>query len=496
MFEAAELGRTLSKEEYAREVPLLRAALLEAEHGLVDQKRFAVVILINGVDGAGKGETVNLLHTWMDPRHLETHGLTEPTDEEREQPFMWRFWRMLPPRGKIGIFFGSWYTDPIVERVNRRGDSGELDRTLERIVRFERMLANEGLLLLKFWFHLSKQAQRRRLNSLAKDPRTAWRVTQDELRNFRRYDRFRRVSETVLRRTSTAEAPWIIVDGSDERHRSVTVGRAIQVAIKKRLESHNGVGKRHEPSPVVLAADPADKVALLRSLELGQRLERAAYDEALNDYQGRLSRLFRRRRMRKHAVVAVFEGSDAAGKGGAISRLVWALDARQYQIVPIAAPTDEEQRQPYLWRFWRNLPRRGRLAVFDRSWYGRVLVERVEQLAAEADWQRAYEEINDFEEQLCRSGIVLAKFWLQISPDEQLRRFEERQAASFKRYKITDEDWRNRAKWDLYEVAVTDMVERTSTEIAPWTLVEANDKYFARIKVIRTVVERLEAALG
>ncbi len=195
-------------------------------------------------------------------------------------------------------------------------------------------------------------------------------------------------------------------------------------------------------------------------------------------------------------MVLVFEGNDAAGKGGSVRRIIQALDARSYRVIPVAAPTEEERDQPYLWRFWRNLPRKGRFAIFDRSWYGRVLVERVEGFCSQADWMRAYGEINDFEEQMVRHRTVVVKLWLSISKDEQLKRFEEREKIGFKRFKITDEDWRNREKWDEYEMAVCDMIDRTSSEIAPWTLVEANDKYFARVKVLETLCERIEVALG
>ena len=191
----------------------------------------------------------------------------------------------------------------------------------------------------------------------------------------------------------------------------------------------------------------------------------------------------------------MFEGLDAAGKGGAIRRVTQALDARQLPRLPVAAPTDEEKAQPYLWRFWRHLPRTGHVAIFDRSWYGRVLVERVEGFASEDEWLRAYGEINDFEEELADDGIVVVKFWLAISKEEQLRRFEEREQSAFKRFKITDEDWRNREKWDEYDDAVNDMVDRTSTPQAPWTLVEAEDKHWARVKVLKTLCDRLTREL-
>jgi polyphosphate kinase 2 (PPK2 family) len=185
---------------------------------------------------------------------------------------------------------------------------------------------------------------------------------------------------------------------------------------------------------------------------------------------------------------------DAAGKGGAIRRITAGIDARQYQVIPIAAPTEEERAQPYLWRFWRHIPRLGRFVLFDRSWFGRVLVERVEGFATEDAWSRAYREINEFEEQLSTNGIIICKFWLAVTKEEQMKRFKEREATERKRYKITPEDWRNRKKWDDYIVAASDMIDRTSTAYAPWTVVEANDKYSARIKVLETLTKRMRDA--
>jgi polyphosphate:AMP phosphotransferase len=353
------------------------------------------------------------------------------------------------------------------------------------------MLMDEGALILKFWFHLSKQQQRIRLKTLESDPKTRWRVTETDWKHFKIYDTFRTVSERALRQTSTADAPWRIVEGADANYRSLAVGKAILEALQQRLDC--------PPAPPDAPAAPLpstpDDLNVLRSLDLSLSLEKKLYKKLLLKYQRKLNLLSRRPEFRGRSVIAVFEGNDAAGKGGTIRRVSSALDARQYVIIPTAAPTEEERAQPYLWRFWRHIPRQGKFAVFDRSWYGRVLVERVEGFCSEADWQRAYSEINDFEQQLVRHGAVVAKFWLSISKDEQLRRFEERQQTGFKHYKITDEDWRNREKWDLYEQAVADMVDRTSTEIAPWTLVPANDKRYARVKVLKTLCDRLEAAL-
>jgi polyphosphate:AMP phosphotransferase len=492
MFESAEIGHKIDKQTYERELPALREALLDAQYDLISQHRFPVIILIGGVDGAGRSESVGLLNQWMDPRHIETHGMGEPSDEERDRPPMWRFWRVLPPNGRIGVFQGTWYSLPVLGRVYGEIKDAALEKAMDRNLRFERMLVDEGALILKFWFHLSRERQEKRLKALEKDARTRWRVTPRDWKHFQMYDRFVKVTSQALRMTSTAEAPWYIVEGSDERYRALTFGRILLDGLRKRLDAET------RPPRVSNAPPPAhgvDNLDLIKALDLGRALGKKDYQEQLEKWQGRLNLLTRDERFAKLSVVCVFEGQDAAGKGGAIRRITGALDARRYQVIPIAAPTEEERAQPYLWRFWRHLPRRGRLTLFDRSWYGRVLVERVEGYCSEYDWLRAYSEINDFETQMVEHDIVLVKFWLQIDPDEQLKRFKERETTGFKRYKITDEDWRNREKWPLYEQAVCDMVDRTSTELAPWTLVPANDKNHARIAILRTLCESIEAGL-
>ena len=493
MFESAELGHTIDKERYDQEEPELRKALLTAQYALVEKQEFPVVIIISGVDGAGKGELVNLLNEWMDPRHLSTNALRPVGDEPSGRPPMWRFWRALPAKGRVALFVGSWYSQPLLQRVYGEIKRAKLDQQIDDIVKFERMLTEEGVLVLKFWLHLSKDGQRKRFKELEKKKKTAWRVTPTDWKHLGMYKKFHEVSEHLLRSTSTAEAPWVVVEGADERYRSLTIGRAILEAMRRRLD------QKEKPKLEIRTparTQPIDGVTILDRLDLEKKVEsKDDYDDQLAALQGRLNLLTRHKRFEKLSVVAAFEGSDAAGKGGAIRRITQALDARKYDVIPIAAPTDEEKARPYLWRFWRNLPARGRIAIFDRSWYGRVLVERVEGFCSEHDWMRAYGEINDFEEQLVSNTTVLVKCWLQISKDEQLRRFKEREQISFKQHKITDEDWRNREKWDAYNVAVCDMIDRTSTDRTPWTLVEANDKYFARLKILRTVVEAIEAAI-
>ncbi len=491
MFESAELGHRIAKADYDREEQVLRTRLLGLQYDLLAKAEFPVVIVIGGVDGAGKGETLNVLHEWMDPRHIVTTAFGEMSEEERERPRMWRYWSALPPAGRIGILFGAWHTDPILDRVAGKTTEDELVRTAERIVRFERMVVDEGTLLLKFWFHLSKQAQKKRLKALEADPKTRWRIGESDWERFRQYDRFRKVSELTLRRTSTGHAPWTVVEGVDPNYRYLTVGRTIADAMERRL-----TGARPQTAqPAALPEPPLDGRTVLSVLDHGQKLPHKEYQHELEKYQGTLNLLTRHRRFSRHSTVVVFEGVDAAGKGSAIRRVVWPLDARNYRAIPIAAPTEEERAHPYLWRFWRHLPRLGRVTIFDRSWYGRVLVERVEGFCSEADWMRAYGEINDFEEQLAEAGGIVVKFWLTITPDEQLARFRARETSPFKSFKLTPDDWRNRGKAAEYDRAVCDMIDRTDNGFAPWVLVPADDKYFARVMVLRTLCERIEAAL-
>ncbi len=492
MFESAEIGHKISKEAYKSAVVELRAALLDAQVELFKNRKIPVIVLVSGQDGAGKGETINVLYQWMDPRFITTLAFAEPSDEERDRPLMWRYWRALPPKGRIGIFAGSWYSDPIHQRIVGNLSKAQLDARLDQINRFETMLVNEGALVLKFWFHLTREGQKQRLTDLEKDPRTAWRVTKWNWDRIKTYDKLQDVAGHVLRITNTPWSPWIIVEGTDDRYRSLTVGQTLLQAIRHKLAEGD-----LQDTPVAPALQiNVDGRTVLSELNLNLQLEKKAYENQLALWQGKLAELMRDPRLQQRSIVCAFEGADAAGKGGAIRRIAQALDARQFHIVPVAAPTEEERAQPYLWRFWRHMPRRGRAVIFDRTWYGRVLVERVEGYCTQADWLRAYSEINDFEHELCDAGAIVVKFWLQVSQEEQLKRFQEREQVTFKRFKITQEDWRNRDKWDQYQQAVCDMVERTSTGTAPWTLIEANDKNYARVKILRTLCQRIEEVLA
>ncbi|ACB76458.1 polyphosphate:AMP phosphotransferase [Opitutus terrae] len=493
MFEAAELGQSLSVKEYEASLPKLRANLLQAQLELRERK-FPVIVCVSGADGAGKGELVQRLNEWLDPRGVETHAFWGATDEERERPRYWRFWRTLPARGRIGILFGSWYTEPIVRRALRKLKRSAFDTELEHIVAFEQMLADDGALFVKFWLHLSKREQKKRLKKLEK----AGRLGPDDWKHFKHFEEFAEVSERALRQTNTGAAPWHLIEATDRRYRELTAGEILLKSLRARLA---------QPAPATAAKSTAEKpatglasrrahvVSVLDRVDLKQKLSRPDYEALLDAQQAKLGRLAWAAQRQGISSVLLFEGWDAAGKGSAIRRVTQAMDPRLYRVVGIAAPNDEERAHHYLWRFWRQLPGAGFTTLFDRSWYGRVLVERVEGFASPAEWGRAYQEINAFEEQLTDHGMLLNKFWIHLSPQEQLRRFHERQTVAYKRHKITDEDWRNREKWDDYKIAVNDMIANCSTEYAPWTLVAGNDKKFARIQILKTITERLEAAL-
>ncbi len=507
MFETAELGRKVGKGDYKKLVPEIRVELLEIQQK-VRQAGVPVLIVLAGVDGAGKGGTVNLLNEWMDPRWIETHAYQDPSDEERERPLFWRYWRDLPSRGSIGLFMSAWYSNPILQRVHEEIDHAELDESLNAINRFEKMLVDDGAIVIKLWMHLSKAAQKRRLKQLEADPLLSWKVSEKDWQNWRIYDRFVETAERTMQKSSTGHAPWHIVEGEDDNYRNLAVAAIVRDSLQRKLEQidqGNGNGAAATSKEGESASDRLEaltetlssQTSMLESMRRDLKLPKEEYKAALKEQQARLSQLFLRARQqgRSDSIILLFEGADAAGKGGAIRRITAALDARSYRVIPIAAPTDEERAHHYLWRFWRHIPRKGRVTIYDRSWYGRVLVERVEQFAREEEWLRAYSEINDFEEHLVSSGTLLLKFWVHVDPDEQLARFKLREKTPHKAWKLTDEDWRNRDKRSQYEEAVDDMIQRTSSTLAPWFLVEGNDKYYARIKVLTTLCDQLEQQL-
>ncbi|MBL8702556.1 MAG: polyphosphate:AMP phosphotransferase [Alphaproteobacteria bacterium] len=491
MFAAAERGHRLDKAGFERRLQELRRVLLAAQYRLLRDPRFALVILAHGEPSAGRTEFVNHLTTWIDPRHVAVHAVDPDGVTAAGRPPMWRFWTLLPPRGRITVLLDSWYTEPLLDRLCRRIGRRAFEERLAAINAFERMLDADHHHLLKLWFHVPVRDLKRRVDALRRDETTAWRVTPEEREFVRAFRKRSDEVEKALAATSTPQAPWRVIDGHDKHWAQWQAGQALRTLLASRLSRGP---ERPPPRPAPVRRPPATPNAL-SALDLTATLDEARYNRELARLQARLAEAIRRKPFRRRSLVAVFEGADAAGKGGAVRHVAEAIDARFLTIVPIAAPSDEERARPYLWRFWRHLPVHGHVTIFDRSWYGRVLVERVEGFCAPATWRRAYAEINAFEDELVAAGTIVAKFYLTVSPAEQLRRFRERESTPWKRFKIGPEDWRNRAKRHAYDHAVLDMLAETDTPAAPWTLIEGDDKRFARVKVMRRLVEAVETAL-
>lgn len=540
MFSYAESDPVIDEARAKAQEKRLRTDLLKAQYQRLHQAKRTLLVVISGLDGAGKGASVCLLNEWMDARHIRTLAFSDPGPEEEVRPYFWRYWQELPPKGNVGIVFGSWYHDLLKEAARKKPDMQRIETLAEDIRDFESTLAHNGVQILKLWYHLSAEAQRTRVDQLLSDPDTAWQVAPEDIKVRKKFARLRNAGALAISLTDKEHAPWHIVPAADRRLRTLRTGELVRDALRAplrrrgpaaeaagstkdehRVERHltlvgePGTGGSAMAAPVagglslrdpdvgaVALGDPADTrgampgfhIVRLEDLDYQARLADDEYDHLLEEWQGRLARAVRHRRFNTLPLVLLFEGQDAAGKGGTIRRVTHAIDARQFRAIPISAPTPEELARPYLWRFWRDLPQPGRIVIFDRSWYGRVLVERVEKLTPPDDWQRAYTEINQFEAQLRDSGTLVLKFWLAITRDEQLERFQERESSPFKAFKLTPEDWRNRKKWDAYTAAANEMFMRTSTRDHPWHVVSANDKKHARIAVLEHIVLAVEQA--
>ena len=491
IFEAAEREPPLSKAEFAALEPDVRVGLVNAQFDL-RAAGFSVLVLVAGDDRVGCNDVVDLLHEWMDARGLDTHVFTDPSQEERERPRYWRYWRALPARGRIGVHLGAWPINALAERVFEGLDDAAFERRMNHARTFETELVDDSTLLIKFWIHAPREELAQRLGRDGKNGKKRgkpdWQVEERDWRVYEHYERAMGEAQRYLEATGGGRTPWTIVSSQDRRRRDMTVAQTLLAALRARLDGP-------PPAPPAIVLPPAPTVDGLAAVDLARTLEEEEYERKLAKRQAKLHELALRARAAGQTSVLVFEGWDAAGKGGAIRRLTRPMSARDYQVVPFAAPTDEERAHHWLWRFWRQLPRAGRMLILDRSHYGRVLVERVEGYAQPDEWRRAYAEIVDFENQLCEHGYVVLKFWLHISPEEQLARFRAREATPYKKYKITDEDYRNRERWEAYVAAVDEMVARTGSERAPWHLVPANDKRVARLEVLKQVTKALERAL-
>jgi AMP-polyphosphate phosphotransferase len=546
MLDQIDLERSIAKPEYKRRLRELQQRLYDMQQALFEARRPAVIVF-EGWAGTSKIGTIGQLTRRLDPRGLRVHPVTPPRTFETQYPWLYRFWLKTPSYGELAIFDRSWYRQVLADRTKEQIGAADWLGRCEDIVAFERQLADDGAVILKFWLHISKHEQARRFHKLESDRLTAWQVTDEDRWQHKHYDQVLAAVEDLLPRTDTPYAPWLTLPATDKRYMRIAVLETVLSTLETRLGHANGRhntnheddfdasgsafrrgpalhpaprnpdegkglsngsngqnaatathtnGDEHKPNAAPRAQLRPETAGMLSRLDLSLRLDQKVYEHELKELQVQMHLLGLEVYRQHRPVALVFEGWDAAGKGGAIKRLTEKLDPRGYIVHAIAAPSGEDKAHHYLYRFWRRLPARGEIAIFDRSWYGRALVERIEGFAREDEWQRAYAEINEFERQLVEFGTIVCKFWLHISPDEQLRRFEERKNVPYKAWKLTDDDWRNRDKWPYYEQAVDEMLLRTSTPAAPWTVVESEDKRFARIKVLRTVVRRLEEQLG
>ena len=507
--QSADISQQLANGRHTPES--LRLALIEAQYALRDTRDKprgrGVLILISGIELAGKGEALTQLRGWADPRLFKVKARMPVPPHS---PLWLQDAALLPEKGEIVILFGNWYGDLLQARMtylqeqklkdskkNKKKDrvdyslaampamtNERFQREVEHLHAFEQDLRAQGITVCKCWFDLSWEKLQERLNTVKK-PEEHWLHLHGlDWRKKEQYDELRKLRAEI-------GIDWIDIDGQDPKARDLEFGHIVLSALREPrlpVPAANRRWKLAEIPPALLAPDQAV-------------LEKETYKARMKDAQTKFAKLVHQ--CERRSIVLVFEGMDAAGKGGTISRIVEPLDPRQYQVFPISAPEPHEMRHPYLWRFWSKLPVPDfvqehavtNLSIFDRSWYGRVLVERVEGFVRAGEWQSAYAEINHFERDLTSGGTIIMKFWLSISSDEQERRFMSRQDTPHKRFKITSDDWRNRKRWDDYLQAAADVFAQTNTIDAPWIIVATDDKLTARLAVLESLNRRLEAVL-
>ncbi|WP_418971335.1 polyphosphate:AMP phosphotransferase [Allofournierella sp.] len=477
--EGEELARRLTA---ARE-RLGALQLKIKEHGL------PVLVLVEGWGAAGKGSMIGRVIRQIDPRFFSVNSMSAPTEEEQRFPFLHRYMAAIPEAGKFAFLDSGWMDEVVKARLRDHLEGEKYEKRIASVNRFERTLTDNGYLVMKLFLHIGRKEQKKRIERLLEDADTAWRVSYSDRWQNKHYDECLTVFEEYMRATNLPSSPWYVVDAAEKKWAELQILETLCAGIETAL--HN------ESLAVSLLQNtfPLRTMPKLSQVELDKTLPGEEYEARKKELQKRLSQLHNRLYLKKVPVILVYEGWDAAGKGGNIKRVTAALDARGYQVNPIASPEPHEKARHYLWRFWTRLPKAGHIAIFDRSWYGRVMVERIEGFCAENDWQRAYNEINEFEAELADWGAVILKFWVHIDKDTQLARFKARQECPEKQWKITDEDWRNREKWDAYEQAVDEMLQKTSTEYAPWHILQSVDKKYARVQALELLVNALEKAL-
>ena len=490
MLEKIDLSKKVDKKTYRR-------VMDEAEEklGLLQREckdaGIPVILVFEGMGAAGKGVQINRLIQALDPRGFDVYACDRPTEDEQMRPFLWRYWTKTPAKGRIAVFDRSWYRSVQVDRFDGLTREDKLGDAYQDILSFEKQLCDDGTVIMKFFLYIDKDEQKKRFKKLEGSKETSWRVTEEDWNRNKDFARYLKMNEEMLEKTDTDYAPWVIIEAVDKDYAALKIVSTVMDRLEYELEH-----RRPEDEKTAQRQESKTrerfKNGVLSGIDLSKSLTEEVYKTRLKKLQKRLAELHSELYRLRIPVVIGFEGWDAGGKGGAIKRLTSNLDPRGYRVNPTAAPNDIEKVHHYLWRFWNSVPKAGHIAIFDRTWYGRVMVERIEGFCSEAEWRRAYQEINEMESHMANAGAVVLKFWLHIDKDEQERRFRERQANPAKQWKITDEDWRNREKWDQYEEAVNEMLIRTSTTYAPWIVVEGNDKRYARVKVLQTVVDALE----
>ena len=478
------------KEELKTRLSDARSQLYDLQMKIKEHK-VPVLVLFEGWGTAGKGSTIGKVIRNIDPRFFKVVTMSEPTAEEQRYPFLYRYFKHIPEQGKFTFLDSGWMEQICRERLEEKTDEKEYGSRIESIRRFERQLTDNGYLVLKFFMHIDQEEQKKREERLLEHKDTRWRVSEFDQWEHAHYKKCVKVFSQYMSDTNASTSPWYIIDASERKWAELqaleTMISNIQVALQNQAHS----------VPILQNVFPLEQIPRLSEIELKDKeLEEAEYKTELKKLQGELGELHNRLYRKRIPVIITYEGWDAAGKGGNIKRITEALDPRGYEVHPIASPEPHEKARHYLWRFWTRLPKNGHIAIFDRTWYGRVMVERLEGFCSENDWRRAYNEINEFEKELKEWGAVIIKFWVQIDKDTQLERFEDRQNTPEKQWKITEEDWRNREKWDDYEVAVDEMLQKTNTSFAPWHVLESVDKKYARIKALKIVIEEIQKALG
>ena len=477
-----------SDEEVEKRLADLRARL-SAKQTLIKEHKLPVLVILEGWGAAGKGSVLGKVIRNIDPRFFKVATMGAKTEDDLRKPFLYRHFVKIPEAGKYQFLDGSWMEEVTGEYLSGKLSDEEYQSRMASIKNFERQLTDNGYLVLKFFFHIDEKEQKKRLEKLEEDKNTRWRVSEFDRWQNKHYEKCLDVFEEYLSQTNQSQAPWYIIDAKDKKWAQVQLLDILVNGIDTALS------RGAQAVPVLQNVFPLRKTPRLSEIPLDHAVPDDEYKEELDRLQKKLAKLHNELYRKKLPVIIAYEGWDAAGKGGNIKRITGALDPRGFEVHPIASPEPHEKARHYLWRFWTRLPRTGHIAIFDRTWYGRVMVERLEGFCSENDWQRAYNEINEFEKELTDWGAVVIKFWVQIDKDTQLKRFTDRQNTPEKQWKITDEDWRNREKWDQYEVAIDEMLQKTNTTNAPWYVLESNDKNYARIKALKIVIEEIEKKL-